>query len=222
MARKGKKNRFKGKTSANAHRRKTQTSRSTHMRLPKGVDLFEAVPGSVIHMDFMPYIVSGEDHPDRDDEYGIAIPGAIWYKRPYRVHKISVGEDTTTITCPTSIGKKCPICEYRAQQLEKGASWDDQEMKDLKAKDRELYIVNPKQWNKKEYKELEERPYIWDFSYHLFQKQLDEELDLDDKHDGFPDLEDGETLKVRFSAEKYKTLEFASTSRSRNDRLVAR
>ncbi len=51
-------------------------------------------------------------HPDRDEEYGIAVPGSLWYKRPYWLHR-GVGPENVSIVCPSSIGKKCPICEYR-------------------------------------------------------------------------------------------------------------
>ena len=214
MAKK-KRSKFKGKTTANAHRQQQKGSKTNHLRIPKGVEVFEAAPGSRMLMDVMPYIVTDGKHPDRDDELEIAVPGELWYKRPYKVHRIQIGEDSSFINCPTSIGKKCPICEYRAGLLEKGASWDDDEVKEISAKTRNLYIIKPLKSsdNTKEYKDLEDSFHVWDISQHLFQKQLNEELETDEDNGVFPDLEEGLSLRIRFSAEKYKKYEFASTSR---------
>jgi hypothetical protein len=198
---------FKGKVAANSAQQRSKQSNYGHLILPRGVSVFTPEPGSRISLDFMPYIVTDDNHPDRNDELEIAVKGSIWYKRPYKTHR-SVGAENATIVCPSSVGKKCPICDYRKKKLDSGTKWDDPEVRGLRPSERSLYLVNPKGSKK-----FEEKLHIWDFSNFLFQNQLDEELEENPDFGEFPSLENGLTLKVRFSEETFEKNKYAATSR---------
>ncbi|HCW04372.1 MAG TPA: hypothetical protein DGK91_07515, partial [Clostridium sp.] len=164
-------------------------------------------PGSRVKLDILPYVVTDPNHPDRDDELGIAVPGALWYKRPFKLHR-NIGYNNMPLVCPTSIGKRCPICEYKQRLLKEGKDWRDDSVKALKTYLRNLYIVVPL-----DNKNYEERPYVWDISDHLFQNKLSIELEENPEYANFPDLEDGYTLRIRFTEEQFGKNKFADTSR---------
>lgn len=200
------KRKFKGSVSRNAAKQ-ARGAQFGHLKLPKGLNVFKEDPGSRVNLDIMPYEVTVSNHPDRDDEYEIAVNGSLWYKRPYWLHR-SIGSDNQSIVCPSSAGQKCPICEYRAQLLKEGADWSDDSVKALKPSMRNLYVVIPK-GNKK----YDEVPHVWDISQFLFQEKLNEEIGENEEYEVFPDLEEGLTLRIRFSKESFGSNKFAETSR---------
>jgi hypothetical protein len=198
---------FLGKVQRSAHKEKAKESSFGYLNLPRDVSIFKEEPGSRVMLDIMPYKVTDEHHPDRDDEFEIAVPGSLWYKRPFKRHN-NIGAENTSVVCPTSIGKKCPICEYRAKLLKEGANWQDDAVKALRPGDRVLYVVIPI-----DQKKYEEVPHIWDISHYLFQKKLNDELEEDEENGIFPDLQEGKTLRIRFSEEEFGKNKFADTSR---------
>lgn len=202
---KGKKRSFTGSVRKDAERRKG--AQYGYLNLPKGLSVFREDPGSRVSLDIMPYEVTIPNHPDRNDEYGNAVPGNLWYKRPYWLHR-NIGADNKSIVCPSSVGGKCPICEYRAQLLKEGADWSDDAVKALKPSMRNLYAIIPK--GSKKYDEV---PHVWDISQFLFQDKLEEEFQENEDYDSFPDLEEGYTLQIRFSEESFGSNKFADTSR---------
>src|SRR6056297_919192 len=204
---KAKRSKFKGKVTANSHKQKSQGAQYGHLNLPKGINVFKETPGDKVRLDILLYEVTDPKHPDRDNELEIAIPGELWYKRPYKLHR-NIGPNNESAVCPTSFGRKCPVCEYRAKLLQGGADWQDDAVKALKASNRNLYVVVPK--GQKDY---EEKPHVWDISQFLFQDKLNDELEEDEDYGVFPDLEEGMTLRIRFSEEKLGKNTFAETSR---------
>jgi hypothetical protein len=206
MAKK-KQSKFKSKVSQNTHKQQTQGSQYGYLNLPRGVNVFKEVPGGRIRLDFLPYEVTDPNHPDRDDDNEIATPGELWYKRPYYLHR-NVGAGNDAAVCPSSLGKKCPICDYRARRMKEGASYQDDEIKALRASLRNLYVVVPL-----DSKDHDETPHIWDISQFLFQQKLNDEIEEDEANGAFPDPDEGLTLKIRFSEEKLGQNTFADTSR---------
>ena len=198
---------FADKVRANIEKQKSQKSQYGYLKLLKGVNVFKEEPGSRVKLDILPYVVTDPNHPDRDDELGIAVPGALWYKRPFKLHR-NIGYNNMPLVCPTSIGKRCPICEYKQRLLKEGKDWRDDSVKALKIYLRNLYIVVPL-----DNKNYEERPYVWDISDHLFQNKLSIELEENPEYANFPDLEDGYTLRIRFTEEQFGKNKFADTSR---------
>jgi len=186
------KSRFAGKVRANAKKQQRGASQYGYLNLPQGVSVFSPEPGSKVRLDFMPYEVTDPNHPDRDDELGIAVPGELWYKRPFKTHR-NIGASNDAVVCLTSIGKRCPICEYRARRIKEGA--DKEETDALKPSFRNLYVVIPKG-----HKKYDEKPHIFDISQYLFQNLLTDELDEDERYETFPDLEEGWTVRIRFDS----------------------
>lgn len=198
--------RFKGRVSRNAAKQ-SRSAQYGHLSLPKGVAVFKEEPKSRVQMDIMPYVVTDSNHPDRDEEWEIAVPDSLWYKRPYWLHR-NIGPNNDSVVCPKSAGNRCPICEHREQLLREGADWDDDAVRALKSSMRNLYIIIPRRQ-----KNYEEEPHIWDISQYLFQDKLNEEIQEDEEYETFPDLEEGLTLRIRFSEESIGSNKFAETSR---------
>lgn len=207
MVKKTKTSKFKGKVSQNAHKQKTSGAQYGHLQLPKNVSVFKEEAGGRAALDIIPYEVTDSNHPDRDDQNETAILGELWYKRPYRLHR-NIGTNNDSAVCPASVGKKCPVCEYRAKLLKEGADYKDESVKALKASLRNLYAVIPK-----DMKDHEEQIHLWDISQYNFQDALNEELDENEENEVFPDLEEGFTLRIRFSKEELGKNTFAKTSR---------
>jgi len=180
MSKKRKSN-FRGKTTKDAQRQKRAASSYGYLNLPKGINIYSPDPGSRVRLDILPYMVENEKHPDRDDEGEIATTGSLWYKLPFKTHR-QVGVDNDVVVCPTSIGQKCPICEYRSKRMKEGADKDETDA--MKSSLRNLYVVIPIRSKK-----YESEPHIWDISQWLFQNLLNEELEEDPDNGGFPDLE---------------------------------
>lgn len=200
MAKKPKVSRFSGRVKDNAQKTKSTGASYGYMNLPKGISVFSPEPGSKCMLDFMPYVVTSDRHPD-----GIS-QGEWWYKRPFKIHR-NIGVEKQSVVCLTSIGKKCPICEHRAEMIKDGQDKKDTDA--LKASNRNLYVVIPKN-NKK----FDEKPHIMDISAAMFQNLLAEELEENDQYEVFPDLEQGYTLKIRFDSKTIGSSKpFAEASR---------
>lgn len=201
-----KKSRFSGKVGNDSRRQQSATSNYGYLILPRGVSVFKEKPGGKVKLDIMPYVVSTDSHPDKDEKNGIALKGELWYKRPYRIHK-NIGSSNDSYVCLSSIGKKCPICEVKAKMTREGASKEETDA--LKSSLRNLYVVIPIGE-----KELEEKPYIWDISQAMFQQLLNEEIEENMDNEVFPDLEMGKTLRIRFDSKTIgKSKPFAEASR---------
>lgn len=203
----GKRRSFRDKIAHNSAQQRTKASSYGHLLLPRGVNVFKEEPNTRVSLDFIPYVVSDSNHPDKDEQSEIAVKGSLWYRRPYKLHR-NVGPENTSLVCPTSMGKKCPICEYRAKLLAEGTKWDDESVKSIKPSDRSIYYVRPKG-----VKKYEDDYHVWDISNFLFQSKLNDELEENDEFCDFPDLEDGLTLRIRFSEESFGSNKYADTSR---------
>lgn len=193
-----KRNRFRGKVSHNAKKQATGAQYG-YLRLPKGVNVYQIEGGGRdqprVKFDILPYRVEDENHPDRDKDLEIATVGELWYRRPFFLHR-SIGAAKDSLVCPTSVGKKCPICEYRRKRQQAGA--EKEEIDAMKASQRNLYALVPI-----EDKKHEEKIHIWDISQFLFQKLLNEEIEENENYESFPDPEEGYTLRVRFEAKTF-------------------
>lgn len=181
---------FRGKVLSNARKNHRNSGGSNYLTPPKGVSLlvYENEPKKV-KLDFLPYLVTDAKHPDRDDKEGVAIPGSQWYRRPFKLHRNVGGAKGKSYVCLSSVGKKCPICEYQTELFKT----DRDGAIALYPKDRVLYVVIP--IGDKNHEEI---PYIWDMSVKLFHEQLQEQLEEDDENETFPELENGKTLELTF------------------------
>ena len=186
---KKRKSSFRGKVNKDSKR---QTSGYGYLNLPKGISVFNPEPKSMVKLDFMPYKVTSKRHPDRNVEDEIAVPGSLWYKLPFKIHR-NVGVDNDRVVCLTSIGKPCPICEKRSEMIRQEADKEDSDA--LKQSLRNLYVVIPL-----DSKKHDADPHILDMSQYLCQEEINNTLEEDEEFEIFPDLEEGWTMKCRFDA----------------------
>jgi len=155
---------------------------SNHLTIPDGFDIFKPKEGHY-RLDFFPYKVKSNPLCDAGDFH---------FERTYWVHR-NVGPNNEWHLCLAKTFKKpCPICEYRAKAM-KDPDVDEETIKALAPAERQLFVVcdlsDP------------EQKMIWDISYHLFGKQLDNKLEGSDEEDGydtFADIEEGKTVRVSF------------------------
>lgn len=162
-----------------------------------GLDYFKPVKGAQM-IRILPYIVTDNNHPDR-------VPaGELWYRRPMKVH-FGVGPEEKARICPTTYGKRCPICEYALERRRSGEATED-ELKQMRPKDRDLYLVcDPAD---------PDTVMSWEISFHLFTKMLNREINENpDELAGFADLVDGMDLKVRFAESSMGSNKFLEADR---------
>src|SRR6185369_8506792 len=165
------------------------TGGGTKFIFPDGhkVTWFKPEKGKML-IDIIPYRVTAENHP-------VVGEGDLWYQRTIFVHH-SVGAEEKAYLCLKTIGKRCPICDARAEMM-KSPDGDDDLIKQLAPKEREVFNVIDRN-NKKEGVQL------WEYSFHLFGKLLETEIrEGEDDLADFAELEGGKTLKLRF---KEKTM----------------
>lgn len=200
----GKSSSFKDKVAADSQRQKSQSRSYGYLLVPKGVEIYKEEEGRRL-LDILPYLISDEKHRDRKDDREIAIPGSLWYKKPFCIHR-NIGSEGDAIICPTSFGLPCPICKHRSMRRKEGA--EQNELKALRKSERNLYCVVP--LGSKKY---EEEPHIWDISQFGFQDELNAEIEEDPEYGRFAELEDGLTLRCRFTKEMIGKNEFIKCSR---------
>ena len=169
---------------------------SSYLNLPEGTERFKPKKGTY-NLDFLPYQVSVTTHPEVDK-------GELWYQRTFFVH-YGIGNDSNAFICPKTIKKPCPICEHVKELFNSDDDNDVELAKDIKAKERELYnIINLDDQDK--------GVQLFEYSYHLFGKALDEEINEgDDDLGGFAELESGKTVSVSFRKKKFGSNEFFET-----------
>lgn len=165
----------------------------TSIRLPEGFSFFQVKSKgkkTVFKLDFFPYRV-GKGNPWADE-------GEVHFERTFWVHR-RIGIDPSTYVCPRkTAGQRCPICEDVDRKRD-DESVDADSLKALLPKERQLWIV-------RDVEEGEDSYSLWDYSYHLFGKQLDNRIkdaDEEDEYEFFASLKGGQTLRVGFSEESY-------------------
>lgn len=200
------KSNFGSKVGRDSERRKTEARSYGYLNLPEKVKVYNPKPGSRARLDIMPYNVTDKRHPDRDEEYEIALVDTLWYKRPFKIHR-NVGVNKETVVCPTSVGQRCPICEEQRNLMNQKA--DKEDIRALRASMRNLYVVVPIDDEK-----YDEVPHVMDISNFNFQRLLDDELEEQEDKRIFPDLEEGYTLRIRWDSKRIGDSEpFAEASR---------
>lgn len=172
---------------------------SMSVRLPDGVNFWQIKKEGVYRIDIIPYEVpEGANNP-------YAEPGTLHFERTYWTHR-NVGPDNSVVVCPKkSLGKPCPICEYRAK-IAKQPDTDEDLLKDLAPKERQL-------WNIFDHDNVDSGIQVWDVSYHLFGKALDARVknaDEDEGYEFFADPEDGMTLKIGMEEKNFAGNSFFS------------
>jgi len=169
-----------------------------YITLPDGVKLLKLKEDSdFANLDILPYVVSDQWNPDRSKEKDRAMPGGLWYRKSFAIHR-HVGANDQTIVCPKrTLNEPCPICEYQAKLKKKGA--DKEKIKELYPTDRSLYAVNPLDVDKFD----EGTIVVWDMANYLFEDVLFDEIKRNKSYGKFASLEEGFTLELKL---KWKSL----------------
>lgn len=162
---------------------------SNYLRVPEGFSFFQVKPGKY-RLDFMCYrVTKGKGEQGGNPFFET---GELGFERTFYIHRgIGPNEDWHLCAAKT-FGQPCPVCEYRSQ-LARDPNSDEQVIKDLAPKERQL-------WLPKDLADPDQK-YIWEYSYHLFGKQLDAKIRSGDEEDGydyFADPTDGLTVRVNF------------------------
>ena len=180
-------------------------SKYGYLDLPKGVRMLNLKEGvKTIYLDFLPYLVTDPKHPDRNDKLNRAIDGEYWYRRPFKRHA-SIGADNKMLVCPTSINKKCPICEYVRDKLDnQGAEWE--EVETIAAKNRSLFVVIPIDND-----DNEEEIHVWDMSDFLFHDELMDHLNENPEDGKFAHPYEGKTAEVKLKWKKFGKNKYPET-----------
>jgi hypothetical protein len=178
---------------------KSKRGGGRRFNLPSGRDVeFWAPEEGNNLIDVIPYVSKSGNPP-------YAAAGEIWYEKTYWVH-FNIGVEEQSFICPKTIKKRCPICE-KVSELCKSKEPDDLEAaKSLAAKERQLFNVIDLRHDKK--------IQLLDISYHNFGKQLVKELkEGEEDFANFASLEEGYSLKVRFSKESFGKNTFLQADR---------
>lgn len=193
MARAARERREKAKVSA---RRRAEDHKSgfssKSYKINDSTRLFIVKAEGVKKLDIIPYLVPENAHNP------FAEAGDLHFERTYYTHR-DIGPDGDMYPClKKTFGAACPICDHRASML-RDPDADEKEVKSLAPKERQL-------WNIFDQDDPDKGVQLWDFSFHLFGKQLDARVNNSDEEDGyefFADPDEGLTLKVGFEEKSF-------------------
>jgi len=169
--------------------------------LPEGVRDWSPKKAERMLLDILPYEVKTESHPDDIAQ------GELWYKLPFSVHH-GLGGSSTSLVCPKSINKRCPVCEERDRLTKEDPEKNEDAIKQLKPQRFVAYNIKDP--------EDAEKIAVFVYSYGKFASCLQDELKdpENDEHLAFFDVtEDGRTLKVRFSEEEFMGKKFIAATK---------
>jgi len=160
----------------------------TTIEVPEGLKLFTVKETCTKRLNVIPYKV-GEGNPH-------AAPGSLHYERTYHAHK-NIGPDNDRQVClRKTVGKPCPVCDYKAKISQK-PSTDDDDIKALETQTRQLWLVQ----------DLDEPDVLqlWDVARFTFWKKLRDLISNadDNEYDFFADPVDGLLLRIGFEEKSF-------------------
>ena len=164
-----------------------------NLNVPEGTEFYKPKKSrESARIDIMPYPLSVKNH-------GYGQVGELWYEKTYYVH-YQVGGDNTSCVCPSTVGKKCPICEYAANLRRQPKTPENEEViKKLRPKQRQIFNVI-------DLAEPDKGIQIFEMAYFNFGAELEKELNEEEAQNSefksFVSLEEGYTLKVRWDEEQ--------------------
>lgn len=160
--------------------------------VPEGTEFYRAKKTrESARIDIIPYRVTIDDSP-------YASKGDMWYEKTYNIH-YNVGGGNSRCICPTTINKKCPICEY-AMNLRRQPKTPEieEEIKSLRPKQRQIFNVI-------DLAEPEKGIQIHENAFFNFGKELEKEMNdaegENPKIADFANYKNGYTLKIRWDEE---------------------
>lgn len=171
---------------------------SSYIQLPEGKSFYKLTKSTrqaPTILDVLPYEVQqdGTYHDGKNKEITLR-KGDLWWCRTILVHR-SIGVAEKSYICPRTIGKPCPLCEYRAA-LNKSPDGDKKLADALKPQAKDIMNI---------YVSKKEGIQLLEHSHANFREKLEKELreGREEWYD-FALLEGGYTLEVVFSEEKYQ------------------
>lgn len=177
------------RVSARRRAEEHKTFDRTAWKLPDGVSSFNITAACSKELNLYSYFV-GEGNP-------YASKGFLHYERTFFTHR-GIGPNNDTYVCPAKTAKqKCPVCEWTQRENARGGLTQDEikNIKSLYPKERQLFLVHDLAAPDKPFQ-------IWDYSFHLFGKQLDARIKLSKPQQGyeyFADPKEGKTILVSFA-----------------------
>jgi hypothetical protein len=169
---------------------------STTIKLPKDMEFFSPKKPGTYELDLIPYMV--EKGSDKKGGNPNCASGLMYYERTFYVHW-GIGVENKSYVClAKTFGKKCPCCE-RLLEMKKDKHADEDEIKRLYPRERQVFYVN-------DHSDPKKGVQVWDMSYPLFGSKLDEELAATDDGDAdldFYHLDGGSTLRVTFKEKTF-------------------
>jgi hypothetical protein len=168
---------------------------STYLKLPPGVPAFSPNQDRFpYNLSIIPYTV-GQHNPN-------APAGSMWYEYSFFVHR-KIGADESDYICMArTFNKACSVCEYLKGKQGTDHPWP---------KHRQLWDLYDLTDNSSAAMGLQ----VWDFSYHLFGKQLKERILKSPPHMGyeyFADPSSGLNLATGFKAKAFGSATFYEAS----------
>lgn len=225
-----------GRKSWKERRNKTakRTKKSADNREAKSSSMFtfKAVPDKEVRWadkpqkgrddnryDILPFVISQEWYADMRTFYGKPTGlevGDVDYKLEYASHS-RIGPEKTQVLClRETFGHACPVCEER-DRLQDNQDEEDPDGKladGLKPKWRTLYNIIDLNGD--------EDIRLWDYSYHLFEKELLEEVSLGDEGLQYHwDFEEGRTVVWRGKEKKWAGYKFIEAKNIKFEKRAA-
>jgi hypothetical protein len=189
------------------------TGGSSYIRLPDGCSFLKPKEGTN-RWDFLPYEVTigGTVHDGKTKDV-VHTVGDLEYVRTTLVHPY-MGADEKSYLCLRVNKKPCPFCDERTRLSKLPAPKNQDEAKAL---EKEINTLKPKIkdiWNVIDLDDSGKGVQLLEFSYANWREILEEEIrEGKDEWAGFADLEEGFTVKARFSAETFDGNKFLKCSR---------
>lgn len=169
------------------------------IKLPKGLKWFDSKDREDFTVNVMPFTVSKASkdfHPD----VVFADVGELYYEQTYWAH-FGIGANEGKVICAAKqFGKKCPICEYRAEMIQ-DPKHEKKEADALKPKQRQLWVLQ-------DLDKPKDGLQVWDQSYHTFGVNIEEKIkkarpEKREKYEAFHDPDAG--FSMRITAKEKKT-----------------
>lgn len=172
--------------------------------LPDGISVWTPEKAGKYALDFLPYEVKSENHPDKVEKE------ALWWKHPFFIH-YRVGVNKESVVCPRTVGLPCPMCQEKDRLA---ANWDKNEAA--------IRAIKPQKWWAFKIKHPDDQEKIavfaisegkfYDYQGGGLAKEIDEG---DEKNLLFYELIKGwgRTVTVRFSEEVFEKSTFLKASR---------
>ena len=189
------------KVRQSAKERTANTGGLDTLVLPEGVDFLKTQKGKMT-IDVLPYEVTVNNHPQ-------VKAGDLWYSRRFWIHR-NVGPEEKSVLClQKTFGSPCPICEELAR-MKKDPDANEEAVKSLLPKEREIFNVINLDHGKGEIQILEMSPYCFG---QMLEQEIDAQMESDPEVAGFADLEGGRSLVIRFTEESGGGYTFLNAAR---------